>query len=67
MNAWLTTILIFLPVAGALVLFVVPLRAYWAASFALLVSLVEVGFWIEAVETTAVRPTSQSEKPKRPT
>jgi NADH-quinone oxidoreductase subunit M len=48
-NAWLTTILIFLPVAGALVLFVVPLRAYAAASFALLVSLAEVGFWIDAL------------------
>ena len=49
MNDWLTTILIFLPVAGALALFLVPLPGRAAASFALLVSLVEVGFWIEAV------------------
>ena len=49
MNDWLTTILIFLPVAGALALFVVPLGRHATASFALLVSLVEVGFWIESL------------------
>ena len=49
MNDWLTTILIFLPVAGAFFLFLVPLPGQAAASFALLVSLVEIGFWIEAL------------------
>ena len=46
MNTWLTTILIFLPVAGALLVAVAPLPAYWLGSLAALVSLVEVGFWI---------------------
>src|SRR3954468_11580757 len=48
MDPWLATILIFLPVAGALACFVLPLgRA--TGPFALLVSLVEVGFWIESL------------------
>jgi len=48
MDPWLATILIFLPVAGALTCFVLPLgRA--TGPFALLVSLVEVGFWIESL------------------
>jgi NADH-quinone oxidoreductase subunit M len=46
MNGWLTTILILLPAAGALVVAVAPLSTYWLGSFAALVSLVEVGFWI---------------------
>ncbi len=49
MDAWLSTILIFLPVAGALACFVLPLGRYATAPFALLVSLVEVGFWIESL------------------
>ncbi len=49
MNSWLTTILIFLPVAGALACFVLPLGEYAIGSLALLVALGEVGFWIEAV------------------
>jgi NADH-quinone oxidoreductase subunit M len=49
MTAWLTTILIFLPVAAGIVLFVLPLDEYASASLALLVSLVEVGFWIDGV------------------
>src|SRR5204863_7448238 len=48
-NTWLTTILIFLPVAGALACFVLPLGRRATAPFALLVSLVEVGFWIESL------------------
>jgi len=48
-NSWLTTILVFLPVAGALACFVLPLRGEAIASFALLVSLVEVGVWIDAL------------------
>ena len=50
MTSWLTTILIFLPVAGAAVVWLVPLPKPWVASLATLVSLVEVGVWIVAVE-----------------
>jgi NADH-quinone oxidoreductase subunit M len=49
MNDWLTTILIFLPLAGALACFIFPFGGFAVASFATLVSLVEVGFWIESV------------------
>jgi NADH-quinone oxidoreductase subunit M len=48
MQHWLTAILIFLPVAGALVVAVAPFTAYWLGSLAALVSLVEVGVWIVA-------------------
>src|SRR3954469_10862038 len=48
MNHWLTTLLIFLPVAGALVVALAPLSGYWLGSIAALISLVEVGFWISA-------------------
>ena len=46
--SWLTTILIFLPVAGALLVAIAPFSAYWLGSFAALVSLIEVGVWITA-------------------
>jgi NADH-quinone oxidoreductase subunit M len=46
MDHWLTTILIFLPVAGALVVAALPLSRYWAGSIASLISLIEVGLWI---------------------
>src|SRR3954468_7128274 len=46
--SWLTTILIVLPVAGALLVAVAPLTPYWLGSLAALVSLVEVGVWITA-------------------
>ncbi len=49
MSQWLTTILIFLPVAGALVIWVLPMQARTAGSLALLVALAEVGFWITAL------------------
>jgi len=48
MNHWLTTLLIFLPVAGALLVAVAPLSGYWLGSLAALISLVEIGFWISA-------------------
>ena len=48
MNDWLTTILIVLPVAGALVVAAAPLPAYVTGSLASLISLIEVGFWITA-------------------
>jgi NADH-quinone oxidoreductase subunit M len=50
MTSWLTTILIFLPVAGALVVWLVPMPREWVGSLATLFSLVEVGVWIIAVE-----------------
>ena len=50
MSDWLTTILIFLPMAGALVVWLLPLPKQVAGSLATLVSLVEVGVWILALE-----------------
>jgi NADH-quinone oxidoreductase subunit M len=49
MTGWLATLLIFLPVAGALVVWLLPLPRGAAGSFALLVALVEVGLWINAL------------------
>ncbi len=49
MNPWLPTILTFLPVAGAVVIWLVPMRRLTTGAFALLVSLAEVAFWIVAV------------------
>jgi NADH-quinone oxidoreductase subunit M len=49
MTDWLSTILIFLPIAAAVVIWLVPMPALWVGSLATLVSLVEVGFWITAV------------------
>jgi NADH-quinone oxidoreductase subunit M len=48
-SGWLTTSLILLPCAGALVLWLLPLRTFAAGSLALLFALVEVGLWIETV------------------
>jgi NADH-quinone oxidoreductase subunit M len=48
-SGWLTTSLILLPCAGALVLWLLPLRSFAAGSLALLFALVEVGLWIETV------------------
>jgi NADH-quinone oxidoreductase subunit M len=45
----MTTALIFLPVAGAVVVWLLPLSHYWAGSLALLISLVEVGLWVDAL------------------
>ena len=45
----LTTILIFLPIAGALVVWLFPLPRFWVGSVALLIALVEVGLWIVAL------------------
>jgi NADH-quinone oxidoreductase subunit M len=46
MTNWLTTILILVPIGGALLVALLPLPGYWLGSLASLVSLVEVGFWI---------------------
>ncbi len=43
----LTSILIWLPVAGAILVWLLPLSRYATGSLALLFSLAEVGFWIE--------------------
>ena len=50
MSDWLTTILIFLPMAGALVVWLAPLSKQAAGSLAALVSLAEVAVWILALE-----------------
>ena len=49
MSGSLTTTLIFLPLAGALVLWLVPWPRLWAGSVATLIALVEVGLWIVAL------------------
>jgi NADH-quinone oxidoreductase subunit M len=49
MSDSLVTILVFLPMAGALAVWLLPLPRHWVGSLALLVALVEVGFWINAV------------------
>jgi NADH-quinone oxidoreductase subunit M len=45
----MTTALILVPLGGALLVWLLPLTRFWAGSVALLVGLVEVGLWIEAV------------------
>jgi NADH-quinone oxidoreductase subunit M len=50
MTHWLTTILIFLPIGGAAVVWLCPMPRPWVASLATLVSLVEIAFWVDAVE-----------------
>ena len=42
-----TTVLICLPVAGALAIWILPLSRYATGSLAVLFSLAEVGVWIE--------------------
>ncbi len=46
---WLTTILIVLPAAAALVVAVAPFSTYWLGSIAALASLLEVAVWITSV------------------
>ena len=45
----LTTALILLPIAGALLVWLLPLSRFWAGSVALLVALIEVGLWINVL------------------
>jgi NADH-quinone oxidoreductase subunit M len=45
----LTNWLIWLPIGSAIVLWLVPFSRYWVGGLAVLVSLVEVGIWIEAL------------------
>ncbi|MFN2466605.1 MAG: NuoM family protein [Gaiellaceae bacterium] len=49
MNEWLATTLIFLPIAGAVAIWLTPMQRLWAGVIALLVSLAEIGFWIVAL------------------
>jgi NADH-quinone oxidoreductase subunit M len=49
MHDWLATILVFLPIGGALLVWLLPWPRHWVGSLALLVALVEVGFWVNAV------------------
>jgi NADH-quinone oxidoreductase subunit M len=46
---WLTDVLILLPVGGALFIWTFPLNRLWAGSLAFLVSLLEIGFWVDAL------------------
>ena len=50
MTDWLSTILIFLPMVGALVVWLVPMPRYWVGSLATLVSLIEIGVWVASVQ-----------------
>jgi len=45
----MTTALVVLPFAGALVVWTAPLSRFWTGSLALLVALVEVGLWINVL------------------
>jgi NADH-quinone oxidoreductase subunit M len=46
MSGWLTTTLVFLPIAGALLLWLLPWPRLWAGSIGTLIALGEVGLWI---------------------
>src|SRR5204863_2187733 len=46
-TTYLTSILIWLPIAGAIAVWLLPLSKYATGSLAVLVSLIEVGLWIE--------------------
>ena len=50
MTLCLTTVLIGVPIIGALIVWLTPLPGQWVASLATLVALVEVGLWIVALE-----------------
>ena len=49
MTGWLATILIFLPLAGAILVWLLPVGRF-AGPIALLVALAEIGFWIDALD-----------------
>jgi NADH-quinone oxidoreductase subunit M len=50
MTSWLSTILIVLPMVGALVVWLVPMPREWVGSLATLVSLMEIGVWVASVQ-----------------
>ncbi len=47
---WLTTVLIVLPLAGGLAVWLAPVRRTWIGPLAFLISLVEIGFWVDALD-----------------
>jgi NADH-quinone oxidoreductase subunit M len=47
---WLTTVLILLPLCGGVGVWLAPVPARWIGPLAFLVSLVEIGFWADAVD-----------------
>jgi NADH-quinone oxidoreductase subunit M len=47
---WLTTVLILLPLGGGLGVWLAPVPRRWIGPLAFLVSLVEIGFWVDAVD-----------------
>ena len=49
MNLSITTILIFLPILGALVVWLVPMPKTWVGAFATLVAVLEVYVWISSL------------------
>jgi NADH-quinone oxidoreductase subunit M len=49
MTDWLTTLLVFVPVAGALIVWLLPWPRQMAGSLATLFALAEVGLWITAL------------------
>jgi NADH-quinone oxidoreductase subunit M len=64
--SYLTSILIWLPVGGAILVWLLPLSRYATGALAMLVSLVEVGFWIEqAARFDFSRPGLQMEERAR--
>jgi len=48
-HGWITTTLVLVPLGGALLLWLVPMPRVWIAPTALLLSLFEIGFWIEGL------------------
>jgi NADH-quinone oxidoreductase subunit M len=48
-SGWLTTVLILFPIAGGLLVWLLPLRPFAVGSTALLFALIEVGLWIDSV------------------
>src|SRR3954451_456375 len=47
---WLTTVLILLPLGGSVGVWLAPVPRRWIGPLAFLVSLVEIGFWVDAVD-----------------
>jgi NADH-quinone oxidoreductase subunit M len=62
MTDWLTTLLVFLPVAGALIVWLLPWPRQMAGSLATLFALAEVGLWITALTRFDFREGAQFEQ-----
>jgi NADH-quinone oxidoreductase subunit M len=48
-HGWITDVLILLPLAGGLLVWLVPMPRVWIAPTALLIALFEIGFWVESL------------------